>query len=208
MSAIVKETHAMGRSIFGLRQLHSNRNLTVHSLFFTWVVTRLAAAFTIVLSGMVIAGMTSAHGGGTLQLSSAPSGPYWFTVWTSPEPVRVDELHVTIGVGSADGAPVLDAYVEVEITGLSSDGMVLGGVATTEQSANKFLYEVDFQLPEPGLYMVTVNVSGADGYGSVHFELKVLSGESYDWVGVMLVSGSVAVLVAWLVLRRRVDIEV
>ena len=181
----------------------------MHSLFFSWVLTRLAAAFTIVLSGMVIAGMASAHGGGTLQLSSVPSGPYWFTVWTSPETIRVDELHVTIGVGSADGTPVLDAYVEVEITGLGSNGTVLAGVATTERSANKFLYEIDFQLPEPGLYIVTLNVSGAEGHGSVDFELEVLSGESYDWVRVMLVSGSVAVLAAWLVLRRRrVDIQV
>ncbi len=174
-------------------------------------VARLSAALISVLGGMLIVGLASAHGGGTTQLSGVAAGPFWLTVWTSPDTVRVGELHVTVGIGGVDGAPnvpVLDAVVEVEIAAQSEEGVSLSSVATTEQSSNKFLYEVDFVLPESGLYLVTVKVSGADGQGSGSFDLEVLPAETSDWLGLMVVGGSLAALAAWMVLRKRANVLV
>ena len=169
-------------------------------------VNILAVAITLAFSGALLAEGADAHGSGTLQLRSEPSGPYWVTVWTSPEPVRVGEMHVTIGVGDVDGAPILDAYVEVEIANLRDDGLLLSGLARTENSANKLLYEVDFELAVPGIYIVTVMVSGDEGYGSSSFDLEVLVGNSYDWVVVVCLVGCVVVFLSWWFFKRRFEI--
>ena len=39
-----------------------------------------------------------AHGGGTSQLSNAEAGPYRVFAWTTPEPWRAGEVHVTVAV--------------------------------------------------------------------------------------------------------------
>lgn len=173
----------------------------MRSMASSQAVNRIGMVLTIALSMMVIVGAAAAHGGGTMQLSSEAAGPYLLTVWTSPEPAREGELHLTIGVGTAYSATVLDAHVEVEIANQAL-GRFLSGVATSEQSANKFLYEVDMELPDLGLYMVTVMVTADAGYGSASFELEVLPANSYEWVVVMLVSACAAVSAAWLVFRR------
>jgi|TARA_B100001971_G_scaffold62948_1_gene57983 hypothetical protein len=167
--------------------------------------SRPAAAFFCALSALLIAGVAAAHGGGTPQLSGVTAGPYWLTVWTNPEPVRAGELHVTVGVGGADGAPVLDAEVQVEISALPNGGVSLSGAATSAQSTNKFLYEVDFELPESGLYLVSVKVSGAEGHGAASFELQALPAEASNWL--VLVSVGVAVLAVLLRLRSRANVS-
>lgn len=170
--------------------------------------TRLVKAFLCVLIGILIAGQAAAHGGGTLQLRGVAAGPYSLTIWTSPEPVRTGEIHVTVGVGGVEGTPILDADVEVEITALRDLGTSLSGAATREQSPNKFLYEADFELTETGLYLVIVTVNGVQGHGSAGFELKVQPIEAFDRLGLGLVAGCVAVLVAWVVFRRRANVSV
>ena len=169
--------------------------------------SRPAAAFFCALSALLIAGVAAAHGGGTPQLSGVTAGPYWLTVWTSPEPVRAGELHVTLGVGGADGAPVLDAEVQVEISPLPNGGVSLTGAATSAQSSNKFLYEVDFELPESGLYLVTVKVSGPEGRGAASFELQALPAEASNWLGILLVGVGVAALAVWLRLRSHANVS-
>jgi hypothetical protein len=168
---------------------------------------RPATAFVGALSGLLIAGVAAAHGGGTPQLSGVTAGPYWLTVWTSPEPVRAGELHVTLGVGGADGAPVLDAEVQVEISPLPNGGVSLTGAATSAQSSNKFLYEVDFSLPESGRYLVTVKVSGPEGSGAASFELQALPAEASNWLGILLVGVGVAALAVWLRLRSHANVS-
>ena len=183
----------------------------MNSLALSRVVSRLAAVFFFAIIGSLIVRLAAAHGGGTSQLNGVTAGPFWLTVWTSPEPVRAGQLHVTVGVESGGGAPdgiVLDAVVEVLIAGRSEGGARLSGFATTEQSSNKFLYEVDFELPESGSYLVVINVSGAEGRGSTAFDLEVLPVEPSHSLGVVLVGGCVAMLGVWLVLWRRANVLV
>ena len=181
----------------------------MHSSALSRVGSRLAAGFFFAIIGLLIVGLAAAHGGGTPQLIGVAAGPFWLTVWTRPEPVRAGHLHVTVGVGGGGGSPdglVLDAVVEVMIAAQRDGGVMLSGVATTDQSSNKFLYEVDFELPESGSYLVVIKVSGAEGHGSTAFDLEVLPVEPSDSLGVVLVGGCVAMVAAWLVLRRRANV--
>src|SRR5690606_23754773 len=68
----------------------------------------------------ITSGISSAHGGGTPQLSDVEAGPFRLFVWTSPEPWRAGgEAHVTVAVTSLDDAgqtiPVDDASVAIEL---------------------------------------------------------------------------------------------
>lgn len=110
-----------------------------------------------------------------MQLASAEAGPFKLTVWTSPDPARVGEVHVAAAVVSAEDAlPILDADVFVELIPQSGQGEVLSGQATTEASTNKFLYERIFEIPAEEIYVVSVTVTDSSGQqGEASFPLAV-----------------------------------
>jgi surfeit locus 1 family protein len=140
-----------------------------------------------------------AHGGGVLQIGGAVAGPYQLTIWTSPSAVRAGSpLHVTVGVAGADGAPVLDAAVLVELVA-SQEEVVATAPATTAQSVNKLFYEADLIAPEEGSYDARVLVSGPAGQGEAGFVLAVQPPAVANW----LLSGlaGIALLAAVLVYR-------
>lgn len=115
-----------------------------------------------------------AHTAGKMQLSAAPAGPYKITVWTSPDPAEVGELHVAIAVVLAeDASPVLDGDVVVQLTSSGGDQQLIQP-ATTESSDNKFLYEAIFEPTVPGHYEVEIQVSDSDSAtGNASFELEI-----------------------------------
>jgi hypothetical protein len=82
---------------------------------------------------------------------------------------------VAAAVASAEDAlPILDAALFIEMIPQNGQGEILSGQATTEDSVNRFLYETIFDVPEVGLYLVSVTATGADGQqGAVSFELEV-----------------------------------
>lgn len=139
-----------------------------------------------------------AHGGGDLQVAAEPAGPFAVSVWTNPPTALTNEtVHLTVGVAQqGDGAPVLDAVVQVTVLAKSeATTAVLTVPATTEQSTNKLFYETDFVLPDSGTYTVVVAVRQAAGEGEVAFDLVVrpASNRWYGW----LAAGVVALLAAW-----------
>ena len=129
---------------------------------------------TILFLMFVLARTVGAHADGKMQLSAVPAGPYKMTVWTSPEPATLDELHVALAVVLAeDASPVLDAGVFVQLIP-ADGGPVQAEPATTDDSANKFLYEAIFKPANPGLYQVDIQVSGNDGAtGNASFNMEI-----------------------------------
>jgi len=141
-----------------------------------------------------------AHAAGKLQLSAVPAGPYQTSVWSSPDPAAVGELHVALSVVSADDAsPVFDAAVLVQMTS-QEDGTAISAPATIEDSANKFLYEAIMEPADPGLYLVTIDINGRDGgNGVVSFELEVIDEPGFNPlylipIGLALAAGSFLIL--------------
>lgn len=149
-----------------------------------------------------------AHTEGQMQLAAAPAGPYKITVWTSPDPARVGEVHVAVAVTLADDAsPVLDAEVSVLLNPLG-DGSPISAPATTDKSENKFLYEAIVIVEEGGTYETIISIVGSDGArGEASFELEIESDSNGNW---FLVVSAIIILAALLyfAMKRRASEEV
>lgn len=145
------------------------------------------AGFTLLLT-VLATGSAAAHTEGKMRLASEAAGPYKLTVWTSPEPASVGELHVAVAVVLAeDASPVLDAGVLVELAALGDSGQVISAQATAEDAANKFLREAILELTAAGPYMATVTVNGVDGAtGSASFEFEVVEDGGPNWPLILL----------------------
>ena len=151
-----------------------------------------------------------AHGGGTPQLVNEPAGPYCISVWTTPEPARVGEFHLTLalsepGEGREAGAPVLGADVRVRLEPVgAADPSPLTTVATNENSTNRLFYEADVIISDSGAWLVQIEVDGPAGEGNASFPLRVEPAQSTNWLllgggGVLLVTA----LFAFLSRRRK-----
>lgn len=137
-----------------------------------------ALFFLLLLAGLVVPS-AGAHGGGTPQLVNESAGPYWISVWTSPEPVRAGEMHVTVAVsepgsGQEAGPPVLGAGVRLQLRPQSANYAPLSARATNEQSANRLFYEADLTVPDAGRWDAQIMVEGPQGSGQATFTLQVL----------------------------------
>lgn len=149
---------------------------------FVRIITVLFAGIIMVSLGIFIR-PAEAHTAGKMQLAAAPAGPYQMTVWTSPDPATVGDLHVALAVVLAeDASPVLDATVTVQLTPLDG-GNLETEPATTDNSENKFLYEAIFEPAAAGLYQIDIQVSGVDGaVGDANFELEITDGSGFNWL--------------------------
>lgn len=143
----------------------------------------LAAALFLFLVPLALS-----HGGGTPQLVNEPAGPYWLSVWTSPEPPKAEQpLHLTVGLaqpgtGREAGAPVLDAAVTISLARQIDTPATLRVDATRSNSANRLFYEADVTLPEPGSWAVSVSVDGPNGAGSASFEIGIAEAGGTNWL--------------------------
>jgi hypothetical protein len=128
------------------------------------------------------------HTAGTIQLVSVSTGDFLLTVWTAPDPVRVGELHVIVGVTmAADGTVVLDDELHIEVT--ASSGLVepLSDRATRANSDNKFLYEANLAPPEAAWYQVRLDVGHPQHQGGeATFNVEVLPAAGPNWLPIAL----------------------
>lgn len=159
----------------------------------------LALLITLSLTILPVA----AHTEGKMQLAAESAGPYKLTVWTSPDPAEVGELHVAVSVVLAeDASPVLDADVQVQLIHASGQP-ALSQPASTEDSENKFLYEAIFQTDESGAYDVTVTVNGTDGaVGSAAFPLELTGGGGFNILYLIPIGLALAAVLVFFLTRR------
>lgn len=156
---------------------------------------------------LLLVPLAAAHGGGTPQLVNEPVGPYWLSVWTSPEPPRAGEpLHLTLalaepGTGREAGPPVLGATVTISLAPAQSSTAPLTVAATNANSANRLFYEADVTPPQPGRYTVSIAVTGPDGSGSLTFDLDVSEPGGPNWF--LWGGGGVLVIAALFLLAGR-----
>ncbi|MBV7337904.1 hypothetical protein KFU94_58680 [Chloroflexi bacterium TSY] len=131
-----------------------------------------------------------AHGGGVPQLSNVEVGPYWVTIWTQPDPLRVGIVHFTVAVtegvmettsGESSGTVVVDASVQITSESLSESRRRIHTYATHEKALNKLFYEADINLPFEKWWLVTVAVSGPAGEGTANFNIEVFPARSVNW---------------------------
>lgn len=165
-----------------------------------------AARFAVLLSlGLLIlsVGRVLGHGIGTPQQLNVPSGPYLLSIWTDPEPLRVNNTHVTVAVmNSETREPILTGVqVTVQLQPQPSVDPSTGrtAMASPDDTVNKLFYAAIFDdLPAPGLWQATVLVSGPAGPGEeVLFEVEVLPPQPFNWLWPGLIGLSV-VAVGWL----------
>lgn len=116
--------------------------------------------------------------GGTVRLSVRENG-YRITVFTSPTPLRVGPVDVSVLVQDADrGEPMRDVAVLVRLTPIDPTGPVLEQSASREAATNKLYQAALFELPTAGAgrWQVEIQVEGEQGLAQGRFEMEV--GES------------------------------
>lgn len=160
----------------------------------------------VLLLLLLIVHSAQAHGGGTPRLVNEDIGPYWLSVWTSPDPPRVGELHLTIGlsepgVGRSAGDAVLGADVEVQLAPQATAEEAIVAAATNAQSTNKLFYETDVQVPRTGTWDVTIRASGPAGSGSATFSLAVQEESGLNWP--LVGAAALAMVVVVVVVQSR-----
>lgn len=148
----------------------------------------------------------AAHGIGTPQMINAPSGPYLLSIWTDPDPLRVDETHVTVAVMKIETQEPIVAGVEVLVQLQSSTDPVVTrtAVASADNSANRLLYTAIFNdLPEPGQWQGIVSVAGFDGPGEdISFSVEILPPQPINWLRYGII-GLLILVFGWFIWSAR-----
>ena len=143
-----------------------------------------------------------AHGGGLPQITNVPLGEYAISIWTNPDPLQTGEIHVTVALAQ-DQAAALNRDIQLVITPLGN-GQRIETDVTHEKSANKFMYEADFDIRRAGDYQFTVTVNEIGQ--SVSFEVEILpqtdANEQLKWVIIAGATIPMGVGLRWLIRRK------
>lgn len=159
-----------------------------------------------------------AHGGGTPRLTDEVAGPYRIYAWTQPEPLRVGEIHVTIGVTPAEDQagvttngdlvqPVTDATVTLHFLSVT-DETSLTKVATVG-GVGAVYYEADASLQTTGAWRFMIEVEGDAGRGQAEFIEELLPAHTVNWTLLISGAGLFVLLIAFIGVwnRRRLNNE-
>lgn len=145
-----------------------------------------------------------AHGGGELVVGLEPTGSYAVSIWVNPPQPRVDEpVHFTVGVSSlADGQPVLDAdvWVEMQLVGRET---AVAAPATTAQSTNKLFYETDLAVESIGTYATTVTIQGTQGRGEISLPVTVKEANPINWLWIGMLGLGFTLIFVYFQSRRQ-----
>lgn len=149
---------------------------------------------------------SQAHGIGTPVKINVPSGPYLLSIWTDPDPLRVDETHVTLAVMWPENRePILtDVEVFVQLQSSTDPVVTRTAIASPDNSANRLLYAAIFSdIPEPGLWQAVVTIIGPDGPGEdISFPVEVLPPQPINWLKYGII-GLLILMLGWFIWSAR-----
>jgi hypothetical protein len=110
--------------------------------------------------------------GGTVRFSQR-AGAYDIAVFTSPTPFRAGTVDISVLIQDlVKGQPVPQATVSVTAAPRGRAGGTMHIPATTEVATNKLLRAAIFELPDAGVWEVSVDVEGPAGPAEVRFEVQ------------------------------------
>lgn len=139
-----------------------------------------------------IATSVSAHGGGQPRITNQTVGDYAISVWTNPTLLQTGEIHVTVALAQEQAA-ALNRDIRLVVAPIGN-GQSIESAVTHEKSANKFMYEADFEIRRAGTYQFTISVD--DLAQTVSFEAEILpqpsSGSQWIWYVALVAAGVVS----------------
>jgi len=163
-----------------------------HTVFPKLRLLRIVVAVLWAVNLVWVAAPLYAHGGGVPRLTGELAGPYRIFVWSQPEPLRVGDIHLSIGLvrAEAEGSraadaldePVTDATVTVSLQPVAENARPIRTLAVLQEQLGSYYYEADATLPTAGDWRITIDVSGDLGDGSAAFVGAVASAREVNWL--------------------------
>lgn len=138
-------------------------------------------------------------------MSNRPVGPYFLTVTTSPDPLRVGFGDISVLV-QTDKALELGATVTVTAYGPKGHGLSRAFPATHATATDPSFYSANVRLDAPGPWRFTVRVQGP--LGEVQTGFAVVSPALLGWTPFQIVAealpaAGLAAFVVWRFWERR-----
>lgn len=139
--------------------------------------------FLGLLAVLILPQIIVAHGGGTPQLTNVEFDSNLISVWTEPEPLTTGEVHLTVSVankgeatqnGFEPGLVILDALVNVAFYSLDDPELIIQAQATHDTAANKFFYEAQLEIPQPGRWEVRISINDVTSTPATTFVVDIL----------------------------------
>jgi hypothetical protein len=101
-----------------------------------------------------------AHGEGKqLEVAEQPIGDLSLSVWSTPDILRPGEIHFIATISDNASLPVLDCKVVVRVTSDVDPSFLQESEASIADLSVNGTYEAMFDLNEPGIYQVEVEVT-------------------------------------------------
>lgn len=135
-------------------------------------------------------------GGRRVRLDNQLAGPFLLRAVTSPTPPTIENFNVEVKVVSqASGKDVLDANVLIIAEPVDFEALPLEEIATHEYAPLPTEYAAHLVIPEVGLWLITIQVESAEGYGEVSFYQQIANTPDLGaWVSVGAPIGGLLVL--------------
>lgn len=111
--------------------------------------------------------------------------------------MQTGEIHVTVALAQEQAA-ALNKNVQLVVAPIGN-GQMIETAVTHEKSANKFMYEADFEIQRAGEYQFTVSVDDLAQTVSFVAEIAPQPNSGGRWVWIIALAAASAL---WFVARR------
>lgn len=148
--------------------------------------------------------IATAHGSGTPRLVNVAAGPYRLWVWSSPDPVRLGEIHLSVAVAEPE-ATTADLTVQIDLVPITQLADMFRVQTIKYVRWLETYYEADFLIPVAGEWRAIVYVTGAAGNEQASFTFTVLPAPTVNWTLIGWGALAFAALLGTLWVRRGGD---